>query len=78
MFTLHLKLKQMMSKKISTKTTARLILVNIQKIKFFLTKQTKKVLVKGKDDTKAVPVVDFIGLKINIYLCITEDDKSIM
>ena len=66
----------MVSMKISTKTTATLILVNIQKIKHFITKQTKKVIAKVKDDTKAVAVVNFIGLKSNIYSCITEDDVN--
>ena len=52
-----------MCMKIFTETKICLIFVRLQKIQNFKIKQNKKVISKMKEETKAVSIAEFVGLK---------------
>ena len=59
MTVLRMKFKQTTCMKTFKKTKASLILANVQKIKKYMAKQTKKIIGKMRDETKGFPIVEF-------------------
>lgn len=58
-----MKLKQTMCKKIFIKIIINLILANILEIHSFMMIQLKEVIGKAKDETKGVPIFEFVSLE---------------
>jgi hypothetical protein len=46
------------------------------KIKEYNDQTNKKVVLKFKDETNGIPIIEFIGLAPKVYSLLTEDDEN--